>query len=138
MKSLLIGLIIFALTVMTKQSDYISIEHIGINDKPIYTIIISMEPIQKPWCFNYLVNIKVYNDLKNIIEKYKSNKRFNKNELDGFKYNIYENDTIIINYNLSRKKSIPLFAKMIKTLKIEDNNKELVFELETVIKRISF
>lgn len=124
---------------MTKQSDYISIEHVGVSDKPIQTIIISKEAIEKPNSVNYLVSNKVYNNVKNIIELNKANNdECDKNEYGSFNLCNFERDTINLNYNLGRKKSIQLFDQIIETLKREENNQKLISEFQTIKRRISF
>ena len=47
MKNLLISLVILLLTSVNSKDEFISLEHIGISDKPIPTIILSIRPINK-------------------------------------------------------------------------------------------
>src|ERR1035437_284893 len=124
MKNLIIGLIIFfSFTMMTKQGDYITIEHIGISDKPILTLIISKNIIEKENCKNFVVSNKVYNDLKNIIKLYKANKQNISQEYGSFSLTITERGTKSLIYKIGRKKSIQLIDQIIEILN-RKNEKE--------------
>jgi hypothetical protein len=139
MKNLMIVIIFFSFTMMSKQGDYISIEHIGLSDKPILTIIISKSIIEKENCMNYVVNDQVYKNIKNTVELYKENKQNKNQEYGSFKITIYERGTKSIYYYLDRKKSIVLFDQIINILSWKNkNSQKLLLEFLTVRKRISY
>lgn len=138
MKSLIIVLLTLSLAMTTKQSDYILIEHVGISDKPIPTIIISKEVIEKPKdARNYLVSESDYNIVKDIVLRFnKDDRECEKNEFGSFKLVVNEGSSIKHDYLLGRKNAIQLFIQIIEILKKEDKNERLVSELETIQKRI--
>ena len=140
MKNMIIGLIIFfSFTMMTKQGDYITIEHIGISDKPILTLIISKNIIEKENCKNFVVSNKVYNDLKNIIKLYKANKQNISQEYDSFSLTITERGTKSLIYKIGRKKSIQLIDQIIEILNRKNIREySLLLEFETIKRRIKY
>ena len=138
MKSLIISLIILPFAMMTKQSDYLLIEHVGISDKPIPSIIISKKTIENPNdTRHYLVSKKDYDTVKDIILKFnKVEHECEKNEFGSFNLVVNERASIKHNYLLGRKDAILLFIQITEALKKETKNEKLVSELEMLQKRI--
>jgi hypothetical protein len=144
MKYLLISLLILIGTLVERKDEFISIEHIGIIDKPIPTIILSKGPIDKKFTNKYIISKsfiiedKSYRKLKNVVEINKSNiKLENTVEYGSFNIAVHLGDSICLNYYLNRKESIQFFGQLMDTLMLDPNNEELLSELETIKNRIS-
>ena len=122
---------------LTKQPEYISIEHIGISDKPIATIVISKEKIVSPGTDNFIVKSEDYVSLKSLIL---SNEKadYKGNEFGSFKITVKSTTEKDLCHCLNRQKSIELLNKLIKTLEKENANNTLLARLEVVKKRIVY
>jgi len=137
MKKLLAILIVLSAMLMN-QPDYISIEHIGIGDKPISTIVISKEKIVIPGADNFIVKNADYVTLKSLILS-SSNVDYKGNEFGSFKIRVKNAIGKDIYHCLNRQKSIELLNKLIKTCEKKENIKnELLARLELMKKRILF
>jgi len=138
MKILLAIFILFFLTMLTKRPEYISIEHIGISDKPIATIFISKEKIVSPGTENFIVKSEDYVTLKNLIL---SNGKvdYKGNEFGSFKITVKNTTAKDFCQGLDKQKSFELLNKLIKALERKENaNNELLAKLEVVKKRILY
>jgi hypothetical protein len=136
MKNLLALLILFS-TMLTKQPEYISIEHIGISDKPIATIIISKDKIVNSDTENFTVTSEDYAALKGaILSNTKAD--YKGHEFGSFKIAIKNTTEKDLYHCLNRQKSIELLNKLIKTLEKKNTNNELLSRLEIVKKRIVY
>lgn len=137
MKNLLAVLILFS-TMLTKQPEYISIEHIGISDKPIATIVISKDKIANSDTENFIVKSEDYVILKRLILS-NAKADYKGNEFGSFKVMVRNTTEKGLCNCLSRQKSIELLNKLIKALENKENaNKELLARLEVVKKRIVY
>jgi len=137
MKSLITVLAFLASVMTTKQNDNISIKYIGKLDKPIQTLIISKKNIERENCTNYIVSEKLYYNIKNIIELYKSNKQNINIERGGFELTIYARGSKSLIYYLDRGKSLQLFDKIIEVLSWKNENEyRLLLQLQILKKRI--
>lgn len=124
---------------LPKHSEYITIEHTGVSDKPIFTIVIRKDNSLKPLedHDNYTVNDKTYASLKKIILSYKDN-AYNENDFGSFNITVNSTAGTAISRYLDRKNSIELFHKLIVTLKTSNINNDLVSRLEVQEKRITY
>ena len=136
MKNLLVILIVFS-TMLTKQSEYISIEHIGISDKPIVTIIISKDNIVNTDTENFKVTNEGYATLRRIMVS-NSHADYKGAEFGSFKITMKNISGKKISYCLNRLKSIELLNILIKAFEKENVNNDLLASLETVKKRIVY
>jgi len=82
----MICIIISMFSTPINQYDYIEIEHTGISDKPIQTIIISKKSINQDNDINFIINNLSYNDvIKNLNENFKNINTYNGSEYGSFR-----------------------------------------------------
>jgi len=137
MKNLLTILILFS-TMLTKQTEYISIEHIGISDKPIATIVISKDKIVNSGTENFIVKSEDYATLKELILS-NTKAEYKGHEFGSFKITVRNATEKDLYHCLNRQKSIELLNKLIKALETKkDTNNELLAKLKIVKKRIVY
>jgi hypothetical protein len=146
MKYLITFLIVLTMFITTtKQKEYICIRHVGANDKPIPTLIISKDSVsqyivsqdvigEKTYFYshNYIVNEISYNKLKTLILGYRNNEHNNK----GYpEFEIYIKGDKVHKYSLGYKKSIKLINLLIKSFKNDKNSVELDSAFIKTLKR---
>lgn len=137
MKNLL-AIFILLSTILMRPSEYISIEHVGISDKPIKTIIISRDKFVHSDTDNFIVKNEDYVILKGIIFSYER-AEYKGSEFGSFKIKLKNGNKKDSYYYLNRLKSLELFNKLIKVLKESKNtNKELLSRLEVTRKRLVY
>lgn len=138
-----------------KRDNIILIEHTGISDKPIQTIIIVervicdseiiFPPIEQKGfeiTKRIFVTSETFNTIKNILkESIFEGNNFKEHDLDqfgSFMFTIigYNNSKIKSNFN--RKSSINIINEIINAVKNKNANNKLIPELETTKKRIDF
>ncbi|MCF8297416.1 MAG: hypothetical protein K9J13_07745 [Saprospiraceae bacterium] len=122
------------------QNELIRIEHSGICDKPIFTIIISTKATSVVHSeFNYVVKNESYSVVENTISDFYEKKCENEiYEYGSFKISVIESNGKAYNYKLNRNESINLFVQIIKDLRKTNGNKDLISQLENTLKRINF
>jgi len=133
----LIALLILFSTMSTKQTEYISIEHIGISDKPIGTIVIYKGGASKTLNYdNYDVSDTLYQCLKKAILSYKGI-NYKGHDFGSFKI-IITNNKGSASYYLDRGNSIKLFHELIEITKQTSLSSSLQSRLEVQAKRITY
>lgn len=139
MKMIIIISLIFSSCSMVKNMDeYILIEHIGISDKPIPTLIISKRVINLEGAIlNYLLKGEAYNIFNNSITSLC--KRCDEKELKefgSFKLTHYKEGKELLGCKISRENANLLFPQLISTINNAKGNKDLVIEMQSIYKRI--
>jgi len=121
------------------QYDYIEIEHTGISDKPIQTIIISKKSINQDNDINFIINNLSYNDvIKNLNENFKNINTYNGSEYGSFRFSIFENGNKIFERNIDRLNSNKIIDKIIDITSLFESNYKLTCQLNTLKKRIKY
>lgn len=133
----------------------ILIEHTGISDKPIQTVIIIegvicdseiISPLIEQKKFEITKRISVtsetFTTVKNILNEYdfKENnfKEHDSDQFGSFMFTIIEYNNSKIQLNFNRKSSINIINEIIDAVKNKSANNKLIIELETTKKRIDF
>jgi hypothetical protein len=137
MKNLIIGILILLFFQVEGKDEYVSIEHVGIHDRPITTINICKKPCLKKFPINsilsktYYVEKDVYRKITKVVEINKSNADFsNSIEYGTFKITTHQGDSVYLEYELLRKKSNIFFDQMIDSIMYEPSTEDLVSELQ--------
>lgn len=138
MKTIIISLIFFSYTMVKNTDEYILIEHIGISDKPIPTLILSKKDIKlEENEFNYLLNKEEYNAVSDTVALFCKEKVDEESiEYGSFKIIHHKERRELLIRKISREDANLLFPKLINTIKNSDGNKDLVNELQFIYKRI--
>jgi hypothetical protein len=143
MKNLLLGILILLLFQVEGKVEYVSIEHVGIQDRPITTINICKKPCLKKFPINnilnktYYVEKDDYRKLTKVVEINKSNADIsNSIEYGTFKITTHQGDSVCQEFELKRKKSNIFFDQMIDSIMIEPSNEDLLSELQKISNRI--
>lgn len=139
METLMICIIISMFSTPINQYDYIEIEHTGISDKPIQTIIISKKSINQDNDINFIINNLSYNDvIKNLNENFKNINTYNGSEYGSFRFSIFENGNKIFERNIDRLNSNKIIDKIIDITSLFESNYKLTCQLNTLKKRIKY
>lgn len=138
MKILIISLIFFSCSIMKNTDEYILIEHIGISDKPISTLIISKTAIKLEGdALNYILNEEAYNAFNDSITSFsKERDEEESKEYGSFKLTHYKEGKELLNCKISREDANLLFPQLINTINNLNENKDLVIEMQSIYKRI--
>jgi len=135
----MICIIISMFSTPINQYDYIEIEHTGISDKPIQTIIISKKSINQDNDINFIINNLSYNDvIKNLNENFKNINTYNGSEYGSFRFSIFENGNKIFERNIDRLNSNKIIDKIIDITSLFESNYKLTCQLNTLKKRIKY
>lgn len=133
-------ILVTLLSMTTKGNEFILIEHIGISDKPIQSILISKHEIKNDIndCIRYIVEDSVYDLIKNVVFEFRENKNENINyEFGSFIVKIHENNIADQIYYFERLNSIQLINQVLINLeKVKVDNKALIIEFEKLYRRI--
>ena len=125
MKNLIVKLFLIS-SILTKHSEYVLIEHIGVSDKPIASIIICQgNKIKSSEGDIFNVNEKTYVLLKTAFLSYKKSS-YNGVEFGSFKITISNINGMSLSYCLNRKQSNELFLKLIRILSENNPSKDLL------------
>jgi hypothetical protein len=139
-------LIYFLIFIKPCPNEYIIISHIGPEDSPIETLIITKKPIQCQFDSN---EIEYWKILKNIVvddKEYQSLVGYFNNvqrinfQSDSFAYGTFrisiKSDTSYLKYEMDGKTSLQIFKKLIIFLKNDFSNTEITEAIVTIIKKI--
>lgn len=120
------------------SQESIVFEHVGVSDKPIFTLIISKEKlVVESFANNLIVDKPDYINLEDIVCDLKNSTSFTTTEYGSFKISVHNDDkTLKSIIYLNRIDALNLFDKIIKRLKNTELNSEIKSEFEEIRLRI--
>lgn len=140
MKSLTILVLTSMFLIPVQTNEYIEIEHIGVSDKPIPTIIICKKEVNQANNLNIIiVDDLLYDEIIKILEKKLGNTKPNDGiEFGSFKFSIYKNGSEFSEYYVNRLNSNQILDQILDSINGCDNNCKLYHQLKLLKKRIKY
>jgi hypothetical protein len=137
--NIIISILMISLSILSgKSDDYVSFEHVGISDKPIFSFNIIKKSIQESDTpDNYFISNENFCKMKKTLLLHKDNK-YKGIEYGTFRISIHDSTHNVIVFCLNRKESILLFNDLIEILGSEKGNDALIARLEVTRRRIDF
>ena len=138
MKTFIISLLLFSASISASSKKYISIEHCGESDKPIFTIFISFEEINvNRHDLFFLVESKCYKKINNTISNfYLKTALQTDHKFGNFAVTISSKNKENIIFQMGRKNANIFFPELISGIKETCKNKDLIEQLEYTYERI--
>ncbi len=131
----ILTIVLMFLASHSTTADSITIEHVGISDKPIPTITIFKNSNSGLKEGEYATDSKIFEKLVKVIKANDKNEKTEGNEFGTFSFAVDEGGVKSISSH-NKKKSIELFHSLIKELERKSGNEKLIMALKNIEKRV--